>query len=74
MRDPMDIPKYCGECAFFARNTCYFGHNFKVNKFTPSCASIRTLQGGYSNEELWNEECRTLRERGMYDRRTYLGL
>lgn len=74
MRDLKEIPSCCGECRFFARNTCYYGGHYRVNKFTPVCSDIINMQGGYTNDGLWNDECRTLREMGLYDKRKYLGL
>lgn len=66
MRNRDEIPSRCGECRFFARNTCYFGGHYNVNAYTPVCWDILTLQGGYTNEELWNDEIRTKRKYG-YD-------
>ena len=72
MRNPNEIPAYCGECAFFNRNTCYFGGHYGVTKFTPVCYDIKYLQGGWTNEELWNKEVRELRRQGRYDSERYL--
>ena len=72
MRNPNEIPAYCGECRFFNRNCCYFGKRNKVNKFMEVCYDIKYLQGGWTNEELWNDECRTLRAQGRYNSKEYL--
>ena len=70
-------PEYCGECAFFNRNTCYHrdlrtgqGH-YGVTKYTPACLDIRDGRG-YLKEELWNRECRELIRQGRYDSDDYL--
>lgn len=75
-RNPSEIPAYCGECRFFNRNTCYFpglhGGHYGVTKYTPVCYDIKYLQGGWTNEELWNREARELREQGRYDSDEYI--
>lgn len=73
MRNLNEIPQYCGECRFFNRNTCYggFGH-YGVTKYTPVCYDIKYMQGGYTNDGLWNRECQELRKQGRYDSEDYL--
>lgn len=77
MRNPNEIPQYCGECRFFNRGTCYnsdrrgFGH-YGVTKYSPVCYDIKYMQGGYTNDELWNKECRELRRQGRYDSDDYV--